>query len=336
MRPARRHTIACVLVAALTAAAAAPAVAQQSPAGQSDKLRVFQGFGAERAGGGIELLPSSGDALIDRLMAIEMLAIQSRFHVAPRFFYFDDGANHNAFWTPRTFGKSIVQAERRQFGSVAFGKNLLAGELRSTPSTGRKNTTIAAILAHECGHMLQYDKRSRLSPAQNELQADFLAGWSTRCEKRHGNPDLDEGHVFVAFYKLGDEGIYNIQHHGLKKERCAAFLAGFDVEHDDVEVAYVQGAEYVKNFKFEPRPPLSAQFHPYEWPDENGYAKSEPTITPSVEYYSRRLDIYFQAIRLPGGAFGMALSRFPNDASPAGRCGLEKGGLSSWNSTRSP
>ena len=177
------------------------------------------GVGADNAVVEGEYFPSSGDKSIDDLVMIDLLWIEGRFHVSPKHFYYDDGAAPNAYWMPRSIGpKSILsKVMPNSFGTMVLGRNLVAREIRSTPKGAPRNFTIAAFVSHELGHMVQFVRKSQLSPTQRELHADFLAGWSIRCAKRTSNPELNEADTFESVYKLGDEHYFRIEHHGTKK-----------------------------------------------------------------------------------------------------------------------
>jgi hypothetical protein len=296
MNRGKRHIVVAMLAAAL--AGAVPALAQES---KGNRLgTIFQRIEAGPGQVPADFSRTTGDSAIDQQNALDLLSVWNRFHAAPNFYYNDDRDQANAFWTAQTIGpESKIQFERHQFGTMVFGRNLVAKELRSTPRGARRNYTIYAILCHESAHMVQFVRRSQLSTAQRELQADFLAGWAIGCEKRGGNPDVDESEVFGTFYRKGDFEHFRLQHHGTKRERMTAFLAGFDVESDDLDVAFAKGEQFVKAFKV-PQP-----------------------LTEELQ--SLTLGIYFGAITNADGTYSMLLSRFPAPDTPAGRAGLELG-----------
>ena len=242
-------------------------------------------------------LKTTGDAALDNRMSADLERIGAWFRVLPRLYFFDDRGKPNAFSTSALYGEpDDFPPERSQFGTVLFGIALLQTEVRSTPP-GQQNYTIAAILAHELGHTLQAGRNNPLPVVHKELQADFMAGWAIRFMQRNGSPDVDEGDVFSTFYKKGDFEFNNADHHGTRKERLSAFLAGYDVEDDDVNVAYAKGDEYVRSI------PLQI----------------------AREFLAKNLGMYYVALGNPDGTFGLRISRPPAADSPVGRGGLEAG-----------
>ena len=87
----------------------------------------------------------------------------------------------------------------------------------------------------------------------------------------------------------GDNGFNNPDHHGTGKERLDAFYAGFEVEDDDVNVAYAKGEEYIKKHPPSDRPPVD--------PD----AKKE--------YFAKNLGVHYRLIKVPDGTFTLQISR---------------------------
>jgi hypothetical protein len=271
-----------------------------------------------------EYFQTSGNPAVDRMVEMDLLFLEGRFRVSPNHVYYQEPKGRNAYWTPKTIGpvSPLGRVVSNSFGTMSLGRNLINHELGLTPKDAARNFTVAAIMAHELGHMAQFVRKSQLSPPQKELQADFLAGWSIRCAKRSTNPELHEGDIFKTVYDLGDELHYTTEHHGTSDERLQAFRKGFQVVSDDIDVAYAKGKDYVLQAKPETRPPLSIDFQPFAWPDENG-RPVEPTKLMRTEYYSRKLGIHFQLSPASDGSFGLALTRFPIEGSPASRCGLE-------------
>jgi hypothetical protein len=225
--------------------------------------------------------------------------------VLPRFYFIDDTGRANAFSDARIWGEpGDFPPDRNEFGTVLFGITLLKGELRATPQ-GQPPYTVTAILAHELGHTLQRRANNPLPVVHKELQADFMAGWTIKFMQRRGSKDVDEGDVFSTFYKRGDTNFYDPNHHGTRTERLAAFLAGYGVEDDDVQVAYQKGEIYVRSIPLQ-GPPDRAP---------NGAA----------EFFAPNLGIYYVPIPYPDGTFGLSVSRAPDPNSPGGKGGLEKG-----------
>ncbi len=247
----------------------------------------------------------------------------------PAFTNFQDGSAPNAFWTPTTVGPEStlkLNLVKYQFGTMAIGRTLVASEVRSAPRGGRYYA-LAATVAHELGHMVQYARKTQLTPPQQELLCDYLAGWSTRWEKRHGARDLNETIIFSAFSKRGDILFYDLEHHGTEEERGDAFRSGFSVDSDDFDEAYAAGLKYVPTLKQSLQ--LSQSRGRLDPEDEDKLSpRIKAALTMNPEVQSRKLGIHFIEVSwsTDSGRFvGWQLTRFPVTNSPADRCGLEMG-----------
>jgi hypothetical protein len=235
-----RSRLFITLLALVAVATAAPAVAQVPPgvAGCS-----IQGIGMGAAGGS-QLFKSSGNAALDSYIVNNLSHLAVWFRVLPRVYIIDDAAP-NAFFCPMRLGDpNDYESERDSFGTMLLGIRLLASEISSTPQD-QPNYTVTAIMAHELAHTLQFLGQSQLPTMQKELQADFMAGWAIKCLKLTVAPNIEEGDVFTTFYKKGDYAFNSPEHHGTKRERLDAFLAGFEVNVADVNVAYREAEAYV-------------------------------------------------------------------------------------------
>ena len=234
-------------------------------------------------------LKTTGDPALDARISFDLSQLSRWFRVLPRLYYFDDEPA-NAFSSPRLYGDpDDFPPERNQFGSILFGKKLLKSEMEDS-RPGKPNFTVTAIMAHELGHTLQAQRNYPLPTVHKELQADFLAGWTIRYLQRAGATDVDESKVFGSFYSKGDIDFNNETHHGTKEERLKAFLEGFKIEEDDVNVAFDRGDLYVRSL------PIQA----------------------TREYFARNLSMYYVPIPNPDGTFGLRISPRPpqNHRSP--------------------
>ncbi len=266
------------------------------------------------------LTSTSGSAAIDQVVATELLVISKRYDCMPAYFFFDDTREPkgNGYWCPRNprvkplspflqrqFGREIEALDPRtsriKIGMMALGKKLVSSYFKalSKTETPGRNSLLHALLAHELGHMLQFQRRTQLSCPQQELLSDVLAGWSTRYEKQHGRPEIDEWVVFRNFYDLGDENLLSVFHHGTKEERLAAFLEGFRITDERIDAAYTRGEAFVKQLK--------------------------PELDLSQESHSNSLNVYFFLVNHENGTRGLMLTRFPPDDSVVGRAGMEMG-----------
>jgi hypothetical protein len=317
--------IARTIVLSLTVLAlgAGHPASAQAPAGVGS--RSIQGIGPGGSPGvpPIRISITSGNGLIDWEIANILAQLASRFQVLPRVYFYDDATSPNAVSLPyplRLGGPNDYPPERDPFGTMLLGINLLNSDLGSTPP-GQANYTVTAIMAHELGHTLQYLKKSRLRNPQRELQADFLAGWAIKCLKRTGWP-IEEGDIIGSFYKNGDAA-FCTPDHGTKEQRLEAFLAGFKVENDDVNVAYAQAETFVRTHiptrgtaGVAPAGPPAAQPGGAAGP---GGARGE--------VFARNLGICYERIPRPDGTFAVKVTRPPAADSAAARGGLELGDI---------
>jgi len=168
----------------------------------------------------------------DALMNI-LSGLSHAFRVSPKFYIYDDRGSANAFAT-----KEIHDSEYRD-GAVMFGTKLIASE---PEQTGFANYTIAAIMAHEFAHIVQFKNGSTLSTSQKELQADYLAGWYTA---NHGPAGIAESQALISFYRKGDYGFNDPDHHGTPEERLRAVQAGVKDARSTPEQALNNSKQFV-------------------------------------------------------------------------------------------
>lgn len=57
--------------------------------------------------------------------------------------------------------------------------------------------------------------------------------------------DFDEAAAFAAIYRIGDTDFTSPDHHGTKRERLDAFLAGFEGKWPTIETAFKRSLDYV-------------------------------------------------------------------------------------------
>jgi predicted metalloprotease len=113
---------------------------------------------------------------------------------------------------------------------------------------------IAAVCAHEFGHILQYKRGlySQLKVGQPtsrrvELQADYFAGYFAGIRKRERS-SFPAAVFAMTQYTFGDNMANEPQHHGTPQERGAAVVAGYQAAyHDncDLDSAIERGMQYV-------------------------------------------------------------------------------------------
>lgn len=170
------------------------------------------------------MISNSGDRDFDLALAHMLAKISEEFSVLPGFAYYDDYESPNAFATP-------VARRQNADGTVLFGQRLLKQLLGTQESP---DVAVAAVCAHEFGHILQYKHKldERVGAGQPtakrvELQADYFAGFFAGTRKRERD-DFPAAVFAVTQFNFGDNRIDHPQHHGTKEERGAAISQGFE------------------------------------------------------------------------------------------------------------
>jgi hypothetical protein len=173
------------------------------------------------------MIPKSGDANFDLALAQTLAKISDRLTITPGFAYYDDYDGMNAYASPRV---RLSNAD----GTVLFGQRLLK---RLMAVTDNPEIGVAAVCAHEFGHILQYKKGLAQIVGANqptvkrvELQADFFAGYFAglrKLEKR----DFPAAVFAMTQYTAGDDQINSRNHHGTPDERAAAVVRGFEAAY---------------------------------------------------------------------------------------------------------
>lgn len=154
---------------------------------------------------------------------MELGNLADSFELLPGFGFFDDSQGENAFATTET----LIPNTR---GTVVFGKGLLSRELNSHTWGG---LAVAGIMAHEFGHIYQYQSGyyQRLTKPYStkkflELHADYLAGYYLGLKRlRSGEIDIK---IFAdSLYIMGDTHFNSRDHHGTPKERMKMMIEGY-------------------------------------------------------------------------------------------------------------
>jgi hypothetical protein len=190
------------------------------------------------------MIAKSGDPAFDYALALTLSRLTDTFRVLPGFAYFDDSGRPNAYATNRT---RLARAD----GTVLFGLRYLKLALANTESP---DAAVAAICAHEFGHILQYKHGLQKlilagQPTQKriELHADYLAGYFAGTRKLQ-KPDYPAAVFATTRYARGDNDVTSRQHHGRPEERAAAVVRGFEVayrERRSLPEAIQIGVKYV-------------------------------------------------------------------------------------------
>ena len=167
----------------------------------------------------IRPLPSTGNPFFDQRFRAEYQALASTMGHPPSFAFLDDAHAANAI----ALNVDIVSGTS-PFGAVLFGVRLLAEQLRKPHPMPLDNAwTIAAIMAHEWTHIVQFATGLRSPRTRNtELMADFMAGWYLGAKQRYYSfwgRGSDVRAAFRSFFDMGDTNFDQPGHHGTHAER---------------------------------------------------------------------------------------------------------------------
>lgn len=196
-----------------------------------------------------KLLNSSGNQELDAGITRERNFYAGLMGSKPAVFFFDEGSdqNANAFATPDHLGGSNAPD-----GTVVFGLHLIAREqqrLGQLSFSSRWDHVCAAILAHEMGHITQFQRanQTRMFPRGKymELHADFLAGWY--MQRRASQTSVDLASPMKEFFSIGDYHFNSPSHHGTPQERWNFLAAGMNssLQGTPFENAFQQGLALV-------------------------------------------------------------------------------------------
>ena len=191
------------------------------------------------------LYPTTGNAQLDQIINLDMFALYDLFDVKANIYMYKDDNGPNARALP------IVSDQRFPDGTVIFGINLMGDEFRKS-ATGL-GFAIPGIIAHEMGHILQFNKKSNMPVMQMELQADFLAGYylSVRTDlmRNKGIPVYTFApEAFKSFFEKGGYDFNNPSHHGTPEQRLAAVTAGHNCNFRDIDEIFDASKKYVQKY----------------------------------------------------------------------------------------
>jgi hypothetical protein len=173
----------------------------------------------------IKLFRTSGNSDLDRSINLELIHAAESFNILPGFGFYDDSDGKNAFATAETWIPNTK-------GTVAFGIELLSDELFRNEWGG---LAVAGIMAHEFGHIFQFQSKFRdlLTQSQTtdrllELHADYLAGYYLGL-KRLRSGEIDIKGFLDSLYLMGDTDFNSPDHHGMPIERAKVMLEGYKI-----------------------------------------------------------------------------------------------------------
>lgn len=171
------------------------------------------------------MIPRSGNKDFDLALAYTLAMISRTLEVLPGFAYYDDYDGKNAYAT------RILRLANAD-GTVLFGQGLLRQLMSGHESP---DVSVAAVCAHEFGHILQYKKGldrivgvGQPTVKRVELQADFFAGFFAGIRKLE-QPTFPAAVFALTQYSMGDNTKNHPGHHGTYQERGAAVSRGFDI-----------------------------------------------------------------------------------------------------------
>lgn len=194
------------------------------------------------------IVPRSGNKKFDRALAQTLAKLSSSLDVKPGFAYYDDASDLNAYATKEARLKNVD-------GTVLFGLGLLKRLLNGKESP---DVAVAAVCAHEFGHILQFKHGLDAEVGANqrtvkriELQADFFAGYFAGLRKLD-KPDFPAAVFALTQYNAGDDNVDSEGHHGTHQERGDAVSRGFQVafgERRPISEAIDISTRYVKSIR---------------------------------------------------------------------------------------
>jgi hypothetical protein len=177
------------------------------------------------------LIPRSGDRDFDSALARTLAKISDLFGVLPGFAYYDEQDSVNAYATDYS---RMAKAD----GTVLFGVRLLK-KLLAEFSNDSPDAAVAAVCAHEFGHIVQYQKKlteivgaGETNARRIELQADYFAGYFAGARKRE-RPEFPAAVFAQTQFNSGENMINHPDHHGTPDERAAAVIRGFEVAYHE-------------------------------------------------------------------------------------------------------
>jgi hypothetical protein len=188
---------------------------------------------------------TTGNSRLDQAIISEVRNIGRVIPTNPTFKFYDDYQSPNAMaYSPA--GQLPIQTLPGTWGLVIIGLTLLRAEL--APDMG--GIALAGIIAHECGHIWQFqfpalDRDLKGETARNkELHADYMAGFYFG---RDGRRNVDDIEVFSrSLFNKGSYNYNNSDFHGTPETRVTAMKIGYrqaqtgrdvgDVSYDGIQI----------------------------------------------------------------------------------------------------
>ncbi len=176
------------------------------------------------AHGGVPLLRTCGDPRLDATFSQEALLLARSSGLQPGFSFFQESSSGNAFATPeRLLGSGD--------GTVIFGVTLIREQIATRLWWG---AALAGIMAHEWGHIAQFQDGSFSPGKSSELHADYLAGWYMGFKEVSGIARVEISGLGKSLFSKGDYNFNSRDHHGTPDQRVAAMTRGYRLAHQGV------------------------------------------------------------------------------------------------------
>ncbi len=194
----------------------------------------------------LSLSNTTGIIALDAGITNELQYLKRLFTVQPGFFMLHEGQHGNAFAT-----REILGGHNFPHGTVVFGLTLMREEYAAAGQMGRFDHAMAAIMAHEWGHILQFRKLKSHPPGKAmELQADALAGWYMgvrSVQLRIYGSTVDIQTAMRSVFNKGDYAFNDPRHHGTPDERLKMFQMGLDAGYSmkSLSKTFTQSARMV-------------------------------------------------------------------------------------------
>lgn len=174
----------------------------------------FLGVGATSINNTIN---TSGNAIVDQVTIREFNQLVNIYGLRPNFIFFREQGSPNAYAMPR------ITNPNQPHGTILLGLNLIQSEC--SQSASGTCSSIPIILAHEFGHIIDFNMNLPLNGKYRELFADYIAG-SYLFHRAHVFGWLNINEVSQSFYNKGNYDFNNPDFHGTPQERVAALSAG--------------------------------------------------------------------------------------------------------------
>lgn len=189
---------------------------------------------------------TTGDRDLDQSLIAEMTKQSAFFGYRPAFILYS-GGEKNAAATPDPWPEIP-----NTHGTILYNVEMLREQLKASTWGG---AILAGVIAHEFGHIYQ-DFSGRMAELRAldatvrfiELHADYLSGFYMGGKFS----TIDVRPYADAFFKFGDYGFTNPDHHGTPEERYFVLKAGYNLRlrNPDLHVsrAATEGQSFLKEY----------------------------------------------------------------------------------------